>query len=210
MDRKHLLTLLLVAAILAALQTSGCGTTKPASFYLLNPLAVPEGQPKTGPASPDLTIVVGPIKMPAYLDRPQIVTRRSDNRLKIEEHHRWGGTLKEIFPRVLSENLSVLLATDRVALHPWRGSDAIDYRLSANLLRFDGSLGQSVTLKVRWALHRGTSDRDLLLMRTFDQSEVVDGDTYEAQVAAQSRLLERFSRDVADAILSNPWQSGMD
>ncbi len=200
MNRKRIVAAILIGTLLAACFLSGCGTTKPARFYLLNPLAAPENPPVTDSASSDLTVVVGPIKLPAYLDRPQIVTRSSDNRLMIEEHHRWGGTLKEIFPRVLSENLSVLLATDHVALHPWRGSETIDYRVSANLLRFDGALGQSVSLKVRWALHRGTTGRDLLLMRTFDQSEPVDDNSYEAQVAAQSRLLERFSREVAEAI----------
>ena len=159
MNRISVLAAILTGTLLAACFLSGCGTSKPARFYLLNPLAAPEVPQGTDPAGTDLTIVIGPIKMPDYLDRPQIVTRSSDNRLKIEEHHRWGGTLKEIFPRVLSENLSVLLDTDRVTLHPWRASDTIDYRISANLLRFDGTLGQSVTLKVRWALHRGASGR---------------------------------------------------
>ncbi|HEX5606452.1 MAG TPA: PqiC family protein, partial [Candidatus Binatia bacterium] len=66
-----------------------------------------------------LSLGIGPIKIPRYLDREQLVTRISQNRFAIAENDRWAEPLEENFSRVLSENLSILLQIDRVAAFPW-------------------------------------------------------------------------------------------
>jgi uncharacterized lipoprotein YmbA len=96
--------------------TVGCGTTDPARFYTLSPLAIPGTEAEA--AGQGVAIGVGPIKLPEHLDRPQIVTRTSRNELKLAEFDRWAGSLADDFSRVLAENLSILLSTDRVSVYP--------------------------------------------------------------------------------------------
>ena len=60
------------------------------------------------------TIGVFPVAMPDYLDRPQVVTRVSENEIKLDEFNRWAEPLKENFYTVLVENLSTLLSNEKI------------------------------------------------------------------------------------------------
>ncbi len=129
------------------LLAAGCAGSKPSRFYMLSPVSGgPEGR---APASEcrDLAIGVGPVDFPEYLDRPQIVTRTGEDILKLAEHDRWAEPLDRNFTRVLAENLSVLLATDRVYIFPWSRSVQVTHRVSVHVSRFDqGTCGAEVFL----------------------------------------------------------------
>ncbi len=174
----------------------GCGSTAPSRFYLLDPLGASEvamGAPK------GLSIGVGPINLPPYLGRPQIVTRDGGPEIDIAEYDRWAEPLAENVVRVLADNLSRLTGTDHIALFPWRGALPLNYRVAADVTRFDGELGGDAVLSARWAL-RGESETEFLLVKTTSLKERVEGGTYEALVAAQSKLLGKFSEEIAAAI----------
>lgn len=73
---------------------AGCtGTSPPSTFYLLS--AIPEAtQPIEKASGGSSSIVVGPLSMPAYLERIQIVTQAGDGEMVIDEFHRWGSPSK--------------------------------------------------------------------------------------------------------------------
>ncbi len=177
----------------------GCAHTKPAKFYTLSSLEVSEIESLAELTERDVAVGVGPIRFPDYLGRPQIMTRNSRNALKFAEFHRWAGSLREDFSRVIAENLSILLPTDRIALFPWKRSTPIDYQVTAEVIRFEGKVGGDVTLSVRWTILR-SAGKKLLVMKKSAFTESVQGGTYEALVSAQSRALAAFSREIAEAI----------
>ena len=63
---------------------------------------------------------IGPVTLPQYLDRPQIVERTGPNSLKIAEFDRWAEPLNNTVPRILVQNISQLLQSDRVYALPRR------------------------------------------------------------------------------------------
>ncbi|MCK5554281.1 MAG: membrane integrity-associated transporter subunit PqiC [Deltaproteobacteria bacterium] len=184
---------------LSLVVSGGCATTKPSRFYTLSPVATSGTQTEGETAGPSLAIGVGPIKLPEHLDRPQIVTRTSSNQLELAEFDRWAGSLKDDFSRVLSENLSILLATDRVTVYPWRKSVPIEYQVAVDVARFDAELGGNAWLIARWTVFGGR-DKKVLFMERARISEPSSDQGYEAMVAAQSRALAQLSREIADAI----------
>jgi uncharacterized lipoprotein YmbA len=144
---------------------------------------------------PDLTIGVGPVTLPPYLDRPQIVTRASRTKLELGEFDQWAAPLQDTFARVLAEDLSLLLGTDRVLLHPWPRTTDVDYQVTVDVIRFDGGVGGEVVLAVRWSLIRADG-KELTMRKTRLQAPANPRD-YEATVTAMSRILEDLSRDIA-------------
>ena len=118
---------------LALLLQTGCARSKPARYYLLSALSPVAGLNEDRGVS----LGVGPIEFPKYLDRPQIVTRESHSRLDFGEFDRWAEPLDENFARVLSENLAELLSTDDVVEFPWTRSTRIDYQIIVTVNRFD-------------------------------------------------------------------------
>ncbi|MBN1547335.1 MAG: membrane integrity-associated transporter subunit PqiC [Syntrophaceae bacterium] len=178
---------------------AGCVTTEPARFYTLTPMIGPDSEALLETTVQEVGLGVGPVSIPDYLDRRQIVTYSNQNRLKIAEFDRWGGSVKDDVLRVLSENLSNLLSTDRVFLYPWRGSAPIDYQIEVEIIQLNGQLGGDILLTARWTIIGGKDRKALVIKRSrFTESAGAQG--YEAMVEAQSRALGHLSRDIAVSI----------
>ena len=128
--------------LFTAFLLTGCGSSPPpVEFYTLNSISAMT--PQVNPAAPDqnITIGIGPIEIPEILDRPQIVTRTGPNKLKVDEFNRWAGPLKAGFGQVLAENISLLLATDRVAVYPWE----IDFKPDSLMNIVQNHLGNDLS-----------------------------------------------------------------
>src|SRR4029453_549757 len=97
-----LCTRVLVLCGVALLVLSGClGSTPPTQFYLLPPRPSGDTAPPASAGPRDLTLAVGPVTVPPYLDRPQIVTRTSRAKLALADFDQWAGPLADTIARVL-------------------------------------------------------------------------------------------------------------
>jgi hypothetical protein len=196
MKHQYFLYASVITLCVSALTVCGCARTRQAKFYLLHPLQEAAAEKK---AASSLAIGIGPVDIPEYLDRPQIVTRISPNEIQLADFDRWGEPLQENFSRVLAENLSMLLATDHVTIFPWTGSPHIDYRVSVAVIRFDGSPGNAVLLNSRWMIIR-EADKKTLMEKKSTISIPAEGQDFEKLVAAQSRAVADLSREIATAM----------
>lgn len=174
----------------------GCASTPPSSFYTLNPMEKQGAQQTGSGALQQVTIGIGSIKIPDYLDRSQIVIRSSHSGLKVDEFNRWAGSLKENISSVLAENLSLLLSTDRVFAHPWMPDDAVTYWLHVEIIRLDVVPGDAVTMKSHWTIS-GDRGKKEYITRTSEFTEKAGDNSYEMIVAAMSRTFEKLSREIA-------------
>jgi uncharacterized lipoprotein YmbA len=201
----RLVMLMLGASVLVLVGCMGLGigkgTTTPTKFYVLNSLYSSEQKIPPVTEIPDISIGVGPVRIPQHLDRPQIVTRTDQNELMMEEFAQWGEPLRVNIARVLAENLSILLATDQVAIFPWLKSSLVDYQVTVEVTRFDGSPGENALLRARWAIF-GKNGKKMLLLDYSNFSEPTGSDDIQTMVAAISRTVENLSREIAKAIKS--------
>jgi hypothetical protein len=186
--------------LLAACAT---GTSAPSRFYVLAPLEAPEAEPQLAPGERCLAIGIGPVEIPAYLDRPQIVTRLSNNELNLAEFDKWAEPLRDNLIRVLAENISSLLCTEPITIFPWKSHTRIDYQVAIDIIKLDGELGGKSSMTARWSIVEG-EDKNLLWIKRSSYSKSVDGSGYTAFVAAQSRLVDALSREIAETIRALP------
>lgn len=187
--------------ILFLLTLCGCiaGNSAPSKFFLLSPMADATEGRRAADTGGCVAVGVGPVRMPAYLDRPEIATRLSSNELQFADFNRWAEPLEDNFTRVFSENLAGFLCTQPVTLFPWKSYTPLDYQVVVDVIQMDGALGGSATMVVRWAV-LGAGDKDVLLSKRSTYREAVGAEGYEALVAAESRLVIAFSREVAAAL----------
>jgi len=177
----------------------GCVNTQPTHFYLLRAMDSSTNSVMLETKKSGVSLGLGPISFPKYLDRPHIVTRISSHEIDLAEFHKWAEPLKENVANVLDENLSALLSTDRIVQYPWKRSNLPDYQLSLDVIQLDGQKNQEAMLKVRWTLVADDGKR-LLQKKTSQFSEILRGSEYEDLVEAMSRMLVSFSREIADVI----------
>ena len=196
--------------ILMSLLAASCAITTPTQFYVLT--AVPSSAPlqRLPGDKRNLTISIGPVELPGYLDRPQIATRLSPTTLHFSEFHQWAEPLKDSVTRVLAENLSHLLATDYVVSHPWTRSTAMGYQVQVYLTYFEGMFGDQSLLKARWHI-LDTEAQEELIRQTSSFTAPANTEDYETMVAAMSQTLEKLSHDIAvalRALAQNPPPTG--
>ncbi|PWB62492.1 MAG: hypothetical protein C3F14_09930 [Deltaproteobacteria bacterium] len=184
---------------------AGCAGTAPSKFYTLTPMKGPDPPGKGVAAEEGCFIAVGPVILPDYLDRPQILTRSEGNEVRLHETERWAGSLEGDVSRVLLENLSELLAGNRITVVRWSPATqpqvAFRNRVGVEILRFEGPLGGTVELKARYTLY-GADGRKVLAVGESTVREPAGGPGYEALVAAMSKALATLSRDIAAALLA--------
>jgi len=197
--------LALLTIVLSWLILGGCASTPPTRFYTLSPL--PESDKPGGSGSERcVSIEIGPVKIPGYLDQPGIVTDLSQNEYRVGEFSRWSEPLEANISRILAANLTSLLCTKIVSSFPWKGSVPLDCRVFVEIVRMDGGLGESAMLDASWTIFEGAEKRKLLLAKQTHYKETPSDKGYEAYVSAQSRNLGALSRDIAKAMKTHERQ----
>jgi uncharacterized lipoprotein YmbA len=203
MPIASLRTFLMSFALGGLLLVSGCvdigGDTAPSRFYVLSATDT-----QATPSPDGMAILLGPVTLPRYLDRPQIVTRPTPNELSLAEYDRWGGRLDDNVARVLAQDIGVHLNTSRVAIFPreQRLADAI--QISIDVSRFEqvGNRG-NVELDAQWSLspanRRGAPTIGTSRIRT-----PVAGSGFADTAAAMSAALDKLAEELAAAARKLP------
>ncbi len=143
-------------------------------------------------------MAVGPVSVPAAVNRQQIVVRLAPNQVAIDEFHRWASPLPDAIVRVVAEDLSAMLGTPHVTVFSQPTSAGAQYRVLIDVLRFESALGEAATLDAVWTV-RNMKDGSSRSGRT-TVSEPVPDREYATLAAAHSRALDRLSADLAGAI----------
>lgn len=175
-----------------------CSGTPATRFYSLASVA-PSASDGPRPAGQGLAVAVGTVSLPAYLDRPQMVTRPGVYAVNLAEFDRWAEPLQDMVPRVIAENLSVLLGSDQVFLSPRRRLPGLNHQVDVAIDRFDLDDQDSVVLAARWDLiDRGRDE--VVSSRRLTITEAAADRSSEAIAAAMSQALALLSRDIADGL----------
>ena len=191
-----------VAIMICWLALAGClgGPSGPTNFYMLSPLSPTQAGTSAATAEGRIRIGLATVVIPEYLNRNEIVFNLDNTVYQLAEFNQWAEPLNDNLTRVLAENLTNLLHGDSIDV--FLASDSsipADYRLEVDVLRLDGNLGGQVVLISQWALLETEQD-NLILMRRAEYQEPAADNTYKGLVLANSRTIERLSRDMAAAI----------
>jgi len=121
---------LLFGIALVATAAAGCATN-PARFYTLASTATADDAPVAR-----YGVIVGPVSVPASVDRPELVVQVAPNRVELDEFNRWAAPLNESIARAVGGDLAVLLGTPDVAIAPLANFNPA-YRVTINVQRFE-------------------------------------------------------------------------
>jgi uncharacterized lipoprotein YmbA len=178
---------------------AACSSTPTVRYYTLNPSFEMQQDVYETVSGDHVSVGLGPVAFPKFLNRPQIVIRQSPNRVVVSEFHRWASPLQEDFLRVLAKNISILLPMSRVAVYPWKDQDSPTYRIKLNVDQFDGQFGKHVILDVTWSVAKQKDENDPMVKNSFIKEPVTTED-YEAIAAAKSRAIAVLSQEIVSVI----------
>jgi uncharacterized protein len=198
----------------ALISLAGCAVSDPTQYYTLGePAAMSAGsrviastltQRRSVAGTGSVSVGVGPIIMPSYLDRGQIVTSTDAGQVDLAMFHRWAEPLQDGIARVLAEEIGARVPTERIVTFPWRGVVArtIQYQVVVAVARFDGRPGGDITLDTRWRILGRNGDE--LAFRRSTMIETTGAPGYGPMVAAMTRALLDLGQEIAAEIRAMP------
>jgi uncharacterized lipoprotein YmbA len=177
----------------------GCAGSRSSTYYLLSPASAGNDAAKSTEQGGCIQLRIARVTIPEYLNRPDIVTRTTENILTLSDDDQWAEPLSDTVARVLAEDISRHVCTKKISLSPGKAFGESDYRVEVEVYRMDGSLGKDAVLDAWWTVSGGAGNLFLQSKRS-TLSESVKGNTYSDFVQAQSRMLDTFGREIAEAI----------
>ena len=139
-------------ALLVCAALSACvATSPPVQLYRLNALP-PVTAPPAG-VTQGIWQLVLPVSVPEYLDRDAVLVPQGQSGLQALPGHRWAESLRDSVPRLLRQDLSLLLGASSVWSAPVPAGVVISRQLRVELTALDiGADRASVVLQARWSL----------------------------------------------------------
>ena len=148
-----------------------------------------------------LSIGVGPITFPLYLDRPQMLTRMEDNELRVDEFNQWAEPLKANVTRVMVENLFLLTGSEKIYPHPLKRSDQVNMRIFLHVLQFEADAVGYVTLRSTWRIVASDGGR-LLAEKQSNIVKQAKGKAAAQVVETMSKALFELSQEIAGELMN--------
>jgi len=187
----YFITLILIFSL------SACGSSPKTHFYTLNAKSTSQKNSKQNPNQ--LYLGVWLVKLPSFLDRPEMVTRVGSYGIEVADFHRWAGGFQNNITRLITSELGRRLKTDHIVMSPWLAHQKLDYQIRINIKRFDGEFGNNMILNGTWRLLNKKGDKEILA-QAFNYETHTNSKNYIDLVAAFSDLTVSLSEQIAIAI----------
>ncbi|MDQ8191223.1 PqiC family protein [Roseibacillus persicicus] len=152
------------------------------------------------PTRSGIGIGVGPVNLAPFLtERPNLIFQSSPNRLEFSDEHLWAGDLEDDFARVLATNLGRRVGTANVNIYPWQRESELNYQVTIDVIRFQGTPDGETVLEANWRAYR-LPEGNLVMNRNTTVTDDLLNDGFEELAASQSRLVDKLAAAIAQSL----------
>ncbi len=194
---KCSMRILLVIFLFIAALVAGCAENPATRFHILESIQSKADQLNSQSVT-NKHVGVREIKLPTYLDRPQIVTRVGANQLVLSYSHQWAEPLSKSVARVLTEQLDAELGNVHVVSYPWSRTQTTDAEVEVRIDQFEMVDKQNCVLDVSWLIWPKASKTAITYHSLI--TVAVDSPDYSRLVTAHSEALTQLSKQIANSL----------
>lgn len=190
--------------VFVLLLVAACGSSPPVRYFALSAVDSVQRQD----ADDAVTLGLGPLRIPEYLNRSQLVTRGGGSEMEVDEFSRWAEPLTQAFHRVVSTDVDNMMDDVIVIAFPWESMvrNEVEYRLLGEVTRFDADRSGRVVLDIQWAISEVTAGVAVAVHRSRYETRAARPDDPATVVSAMNDALAMFSRDIVsqmEVVLQN-------
>ena len=183
--------ILIVVSLSVFIGCSIGGKSSPSHFYMLGPQIENTNNQNIN----EISMGVGPIVIPGYIDRPQIVTKTETAELHLSEFDRWAEPMGSMFTRTLAHNIKILTGSHQIHSHPWPPRSEFQYQITANVMNFENNENGDALLIVHWKLINKNEDSEIQTILS-EYRASANNSGYAARVAALNDTLAQFAQEI--------------
>ncbi len=192
---------MVMSVVCLILALSGCisvPNSPTPRFYMLRAVHENQVSRKINIAS-DVLIGIGPVKIPEYQDRPQIVTQGKENMLNIAQFDRWGEPLDFGVARLVGEDLTVMFPGAKFTLYPWNSTIAVKYQVVVEIVRLDSELDKDLFFVTQWLVIDAQNTKTLIIKRSEFRQPIIP-QNYSGLAKTLSSACASLSSEIAEAL----------
>lgn len=188
---------ILVVLTLATILSTGClGRSPSVDHFVLGSSGATSLQAGEARAS-DLAVLIGPVRLPPYLDRPQMVRLEAGGEIEIAEFSRWLGGFEDNLLRAVSLSVAREIGSVKVSAHPSKAPFPFDVRVPLHVDEMIVGEGDVLRVRIRFAIVRAGEATRLFVM---EEDVALGGGSAADLVSAHDRALFDLSSRIARAI----------
>jgi len=195
-------------ALSAFAMLSACASSPDSQLHLLKSA----NGPLISQTSSNLSVRVGPIVMPEYLKRSEIVYRSNAYDVSINEYERWAESLERNMISVITSDLAAHLGTEKAFDYYANFSITPDYIIRLNVTEFGRVSPDTVSLSASWELAGKSSQQNKLYLENINTTIKYSEDDKDDKninnvIAAMNEALNQLSLKIANQIAGKNPQS---
>ena len=185
--------------ILGVLTATGCSFLEPkpdsSRYFLLRPMA----ESGSTPRSNDLILGLGPVTVPDYLDRIEMLEHVGPYEVRYSARDRWVEPLGTQIERTLAENLEALLRPQALVAYPWYRDAGVGFQVEVSFSPIRPDQEGAWREMAEWVL-TDPDTRRILERNDFQFDMGSDLTPPEGVVTKLSEELLRLSSEIAAAV----------
>lgn len=139
---------------------------------------------------------LGPIRLPEYLERSELMVRTSATELSPSRVGRWAEPFGPMLARVLADDLVQLLAPERLVVYPWYATDRPQWQVEVDVVRLEPDKRGEVVLLARWSV-RELAGAGRTFARESRHVHASERDDPAAIAAAMSEVVSQLAEEIA-------------
>jgi len=149
-----------------------------------------------------IIIGLGPVKIPGYINRPQIVTLGKDKTLNFAQFDRWGESLDLALERVISEDLINLLPAGTVIeMFPWNLAVTVRYQIIVGIVKLESQLDKDLSITAQWSIIDQLK-REVVLTKRSEIRRPIEPHNYYGLAETLSAACASLSSEIAQGLSS--------
>jgi len=150
----------------------------------------------------NILIALGPMEIPEYLNRQEIVIRKGETSLTMLRFDRWAEPLDVAVKRHLSDELNAQLEYAFVFPFPALTGLEREYQVSGIISAFEADEDGNIRLTVRWGIIDKNQISVIRPRKSVYTTVIERPDDIPAVAAGMTRLLDEFAADIAAGLES--------
>ena len=192
----------MIALTALVVLSAGCSVLPPQEdhtryFVLMPSSRSSSAAPESAATARELSIGLGPITLPRYLQRSEVITRLNDNEFSASDNDRWGEPLEASVARVLTQDLNSDLPNSQIVPFPWSKKTVLDYKISVEFSRLERTADGKTVVQALWSVRTG-NDKQLVQKTTTAVGSA--GNDQSSASAALSQGIGQVSREIANTV----------
>ena len=147
----------------------------------------------------DLLVGIGPVKIPEYLNRPQMVTLSKEKMLQFAQFDRWGEPLDLGVARLIREDLTAMLSGAKLTLYPWNPLMVVKYQVVVEVVQLNSELDRDMFLVAQWTIIDVQNSKVMMIKKSKFRRPIMP-QNYSGLVQTLSHECASLSGQIADTL----------